>query len=150
MWDALDRSLHLGGVVEYGIYQQNRRPGAPIWRRHGRGGKRFETLSNALLNAQGPRKACKGQAHYPRTQYSASPDVLLVPYVATWLQSATHAYLVRAGTEDPEITIVPVSEISDLHVTTEEALCVALGEIFARGAATNGIRSLTAQGIRPE
>ena len=150
MWDSLERSLDQGGVVEYGIFQRNRRPSAPIWRRHGCRGKRFETLSNALLNAQGARKACKGQAHYPRTQYSASPDILLVPYVATWLQNGTYAYLVRAGDENPEITIVPVSEISNLDVSTEEALCVTLGEIFARGAATNGIRSLTAQGIRPQ
>jgi hypothetical protein len=148
MWDSLERSLDQGGVVEYGIFQRNRRR-APIWRRHGRG-KRFKTLSNALLNAQGARKACKGEAHYPRTQYSASPDVLIVPYVATWLQNGAYAYLVRAGAENPEITIVPVSEISNLNVSTEEAACVALGEIFARGAATNGIRSLTAQGIRPQ
>lgn len=150
MWDNLERSLHQGGVVEYGIFQQNRQADTPIWRRHGRDGKRFETLSNALLNAQGARKACKGQAHYPKTRYSASPDVLIVPYVATWLQNETHAYLVRAGAEDPEITIISVSEISNLNVTTEEALHVALGEIFERGAATNGIQSLTAQGIRPQ
>jgi len=149
MWDTLERSLHEGGVVEYWMFQQNRQPGAPIWSRHVRGGKRFQTLSNALLNAQGARKACKVPAHYSRARYSAWPDVLVVPYVATWLQNATHAYLVRAGADDPEITIVPVSEISGPNVPPEGSLCVTLGEIFERGVAINGIRSLTAQGIQP-
>lgn len=148
MWESLEQSLHEDGIVEYGIFQLNRKPSAPIWRRHGCRGKRFETLSNALLNAQGARKACKGQAHYPRTQYSASPDVLMVPYVATWLRNGTHAYFIRAGDPDPEITVVPVSDVSDLSPVSEDQLSRALSAIFERGAATNGVRRLTAQGIR--
>lgn len=147
MWAALEASLNQEGIVEYGIFQQNRRVGAPIWRRHGDRGKRFETLSNALLNPQGARKACKGQAHYPKVQYSAT-QALLVPYVATWLRGSTYAYLVRASSADPEITIVPVRAMSELSAMSENELCEALSEIFERGAAAFGICMLTVRGIR--
>lgn len=147
MWDILERDLERSGIVEYGIFQRNRKPSAPIWRRHGNGGRRFDTLSNALFGSQGARKACKGSASYPKSQYSESPDTLIVPYVATWLQNRHHAFLIRASAGDPEVTIVPIAEVSELNPITEQRLCETLAAVFGRGATSFGVRLLGTRNI---
>lgn len=148
MWKELEDTMHSAGIVEYGIFQRDRKPNAPMWRRH-KGGRnfRFNSVSNALFAEKGARNACCGMASYPKNVYSNSSE-LLVPYVSTWLNESSHAYLVRASAGDPEITIVPVSAIENLQARTEAELSELLAAIFSNGAEQAGIRLLAEHRIR--
>jgi len=148
MWDEIASTMNESGVVEYGIFQRDRKPNAPMWRRHkGARNFRFASLFNALFADKGARNACYGRASYPKSQYSNSNE-LLVPYVSTWLNGSSHAYLVRASAGDPEITIVAVSVIENIEAPDEAALSEVLAELFAQGAEQYGIRLLGERGIR--
>jgi len=148
MWNEMEDTMNTAGVVEYGIFQRDRKPNAPMWRRHKGGSNfRFNSVSNALFADKGARNACFGIASYPKSEYSNSSE-LLVPYVAAWLNGSSHAYLVRASAGDPEITIVPVTTIENLDAQTEAELSESLAEIFSIGAEQSGIRLLAEHRIR--
>lgn len=148
MWNEMEGTMNTTGLVEYGIFQRDRKPNAPMWRRHNGGPNfRFNSVSNALFAEKGARNACIGIASYPKSQYSNSSE-LFVPYVTAWLNGSSHAYLVRASAGDPEITIVPVSTIENLDAQTEAELSESLAEIFASGAEQFGIRLLAEHRIR--
>lgn len=148
MWNEMEITMNETGIIEYGIFQRDRKPNTPMWRRH-KGGQnfRFNSVSNALFAEKGARNACYGTASYPKSQYSSSSE-LLVPYVASWLKGSSHAYLVRASAGDPEITIVSVTTIDNLEAQTEAELSESLAEIFASGAEQAGIRLLGEHRIR--
>jgi hypothetical protein len=148
MWEQMRTTWDQSGLVEYGIFQRDRKPGAPIWRRHIRRGKsRFGSVRNSLFADKGARKACKGNASYPKERYAAN-DNLLVPYVATWLNGNEYAYLVRASAGDPEITLVPVTSIEGLDISSEQTLTEQLASIFAQGGETHGVYLLGGGDIR--
>ena len=148
MWDELRNEMDDSGTVEYGIFQRDRKPNAPIWRRHkGAANFRFKTVFNALFADKGARNACYGRASYPKEQYANSEN-LLVPYVATWLSTWDYGYLVRASAGDPEITIVSTSSLQEIHANSEAKLTEQLAELFAKGAANYGVRLLGERSIR--
>ena len=148
MWDELRNLMHESGKVEYGIYQRDRKPNAPMWRRHkGASNFRFNTVFNALFAEKGAKNACYGRASYPKEKY-ASTEALLVPYVATWLNGSDYAYLIRASAGDPEVTIASVDEIENIHVVDEATLSEDLARIFSNCADEFGIRLLGERSIR--
>ena len=148
MWNELRNEMDDSGTVEYGIFQRDRKPNAPIWRRHNGGVNfRFNTVFNALFAEKGARNACYGRASYPKEQYASSEN-LLVPYVATWLSNWDYGYLVRASAGDPEITIVSTSSLEEIQANSEASLSEQLAELFAEGAASYGVRLLGERSIR--
>lgn len=142
MWEQMRMTWDQDGLVEYGIFQRDRKPEAPVWRRHIRRGKsRFSSVRNSLFADKGARKACVGKASYPKEKYAAGAN-LLVPYVATWLDGSELAYLVRASAGDPEITLVQISSIENLDAEDESTLTSQLASIFAQGGENHGVRIL--------
>ena len=136
------------GIVEYGIYQRDRKPNAPMWRRHkGARNFRFNTVFNALFADKGAKNACYGRASYPKEKYAKSEN-LLVPYVATWLNGSNYVYLIRASAGDPEVTIASVEAIETIQAVDEATLSEELARIFADGANEFGIRLLGERSIR--
>lgn len=148
MWDEMRTSWDEIGLVEYGIFQRDRKTGIPMWRRHERkGNSRFASIRNALFNEKGARRACAGSASYPKSL--SQSGVLLVPYVAVWLDGRPFAYLVRASAGEPEITLVASAAIDSLGQKTDESeLRSALATAFAEGGENYGIRLLGREEIR--
>lgn len=148
MWNEMASELNSSGIVEYGIYQRDRKPNAPFWRRHaGSANFRFSSVYNALFAEKGARSACFGTASYPKSEYAKS-DELIVPYVSTWLNGLSYAYFLRASAGDPEITIVSVSAIENVKVADEASFSIELAQLFAQGASEFGIRFLGERCIR--
>lgn len=122
-WNSALRQLDGVGVVEFGIHQMNEKIGSPKWRRH-KGGSRFRfgSVHSALFSPdKGARAACLGRSSYARARYSAGLTSI-VPYVATWLQGADFAFLVRAGATEPEVTLVPVYAVESIGNTDHAQL----------------------------
>jgi len=141
MWDEAIANWEVPGTVEYGVYQRIAKPDTPLWRRHTRG-RRFGSVRAALFAPQGARNVCLGLARYPRDRYSGSHELFL-PYAATWLRGASHAFLVRASAPSPEVTIVRTSEVEALSTAgDEQTLNDILATIFGQGARTHGVRIL--------
>lgn len=142
MWERLAQQLWSGGVIEYGIFQRERKPNSPMWRRHKGGSNfRFASLGNALFADKGARSSCVGVASYPKAQYSASSE-LLVPYVATWVAGQPHAYLVRASAGDPEITVVSAVQVAAPVASNEAELSAHLAAALTRRRTAAYLRRL--------
>ncbi|MEZ8187120.1 hypothetical protein ACED29_15000 [Shewanella sp. 5S214] len=142
MWNEAEATWMQRGQVEYGIFQIDATDECPTWRRHSRGPQtQFRSVRNGLFGKQGARKACLGQASYPKGRYSIGNE-LFVPYVATWLHGFHHAYLVRPSAGVPEVTLVPVSALEALNEGSESELLRELAMIFGLGAEANGVRRL--------
>jgi hypothetical protein len=136
------------GVVEFGIHQINTKTGTPRWRRHSGGSSfRFETLRSALFSDKGARVACLGKSSYARNRYAADARSS-VPFVATWLRGAELAFLARPGAVDPEVTLVPVTDIAAVRSAADAELLSQLAELFGRGAAAHGVRHLVSGAVR--
>ncbi|MCX5596351.1 hypothetical protein [Alcaligenes faecalis] len=148
-WDTALQQLDRHDVVEFGIHQMNEKTGTPKWRRH-RGGtqSRFSSVRSALFSPnKGARAACLGISLYATDRYSCG-DTSVVPYVAVWLQGEYLAFLVRAGSTNPEVTLVPVSSLQNLTSDTHEHLLTNLAHIFGDGARSYGVRHLTSDTIQ--
>lgn len=147
-WTTALQQLDRTGVVEFGIHQMNEKAGTPKWRRH-RGGPnfRFNTVRSALFSPdKGARAACLGRSSYAIDRYSAG-STSVVPYVATWLQGESLAFLVRAGACDPEVTLVPTSSLQTLAAGDHGQLLADLARIFGEGAESHGVRHLVSGSI---
>lgn len=144
MWEQAEATWTRPGIVEYGIYQIDVRAGTPIWRRHDK--RRFDSVRNALFGQQGAGNACKGIAPYPKERYAVGTD-LFVPYAATWISGFSSAYLVRASSDAPEVTLVSVDRIECFAPQSDQQALAELAALFAAGAATHGVRYLHRNGI---
>lgn len=148
-WESALQQLDTVGTVEFGIHQMNEKTGTPKWRRH-KGGPnfRFHSVRSALFSPdKGARAACLGNSSYATHQYSMV-DKSVVPYVASWVKSASIAFLARASASDPEVTLVPVSALETLSSTSHEQLLTELAEIFGNGAEIYGVRHLVSGEIK--
>lgn len=147
-WTAALQQLDAAGTVEFGIHQMNEKVGTPKWRRHSGGPNfRFKTVRSALFSPdKGARAACLGKSSYAKARYS-TVGTSVVPYVATWLQGESVAFLARAGATEPEVTVVPVSALQNLAAANHGELLSDLARIFGEGAERHGVRHLVSGAI---
>lgn len=148
-WQEMLMTLDASGVVEFGIHQMELKSATPKWRRH-RGGPntRFQSIRSALFSPdKGARAACLGRSNYARKVYAAGLKSI-VPYVGVWLQGSQLAFLVRSAAAEPEVVLVPASELNAIQTTDDQVLLSGLGEIFGRGAQQYGVRLLAAGELR--
>lgn len=148
-WNEALRQLDESGVVEFGIHQMNEKTGSPKWRRH-RGGPsfRFDSVRSALFSpSKGARAACLGTSTYARDRYSAG-STSVVPYVATWLQGESLAFLARASATEPEVTLVLARAVEAINSAEHGELLAQLAHLFGEGAQLYGIRHLVSGAVQ--
>lgn len=147
-WNDALNQLDEDGIVEFGIHQMHEKTGSPKWRRHTGGPKfRFESVRSALFSpTKGARTACLGRSTYARDRYSVG-ESSVVPYVATWLQGADLAFLVRAGVSEPEVTLVSSRAVEAVSNGDHAELLARLAQLFGEGAQVHGVRFLASGAI---
>jgi hypothetical protein len=148
-WQEMLTTLDASGVVEFGIHQMDLKSATPKWRRH-RGGPqtRFQSIRSALFSPdKGARVACLGRSTYARKVYAAGLNSI-VPYVGVWLHGSQLAFLVRAAAAEPEVVLVPASELNAIQANDDQALLSILSDIFGRGALQYGVRLLASGEVR--
>lgn len=141
--------LDLNEIVEFGMHQMDLKTRSPRWRRHSGGPQtRFLNLRNALFSHdKGARVACLGRSSYAKKAYAAGLNAI-VPYVGTWLRGRQLAFLVRAAAAEPEVTLVPSSELAAIRDEDHLSLLTRLADLFGRGANEHGVRLLASGEVR--
>lgn len=148
-WQEELATIDRNEIVEFGMHQMDLKTRSPRWRRH-RGGPqmRFLSLRNALFSHdKGARVACLGKSTYAAKAYAAGLNAI-VPYVGAWLQGRDLAFLVRAAAAEPEVALVPTSELATIRDEDHHTLLSRLGDLFGRGASKHGVRLLASGEVR--
>jgi hypothetical protein len=129
-WQQMMTILDSAGVVEFGLHQMDLKSATPKWRRHKGGAQtRFESLRSALFSAdKGARVACLGRSTYAKKMYAAGLSSI-VPFVGVWLRGSELAFLVRAAAAEPEVALVPASELDSMQADDHQALLSNLSEL---------------------
>lgn len=143
-WEVIEADLERQAVPEYGLLQLLTKHGE-YWRRHGSGGQRFNSLSNALFGSNGAYRACMGLPSYPRTLSDTGQIVVL--YAATWLHRSQVGVLVRPAADIPIATLVSTSDIESFTPSSVPDAVRRLSEMFAVGVSQHGGRLLNQMSI---